>query len=57
MATRTESVHLTEADIKSAISDWLHKMYGVGEFDIVIDHNIHYDDVTSYFASAKRDVK
>lgn len=66
MAKRTETIELTEDEIKEAISDWLHNKYGPPKPDmqfrpglkpwqVVINHHPVYDEVPYFTAVAERE--
>lgn len=66
MAKRTEVIELTEAEIKEAISDWLHNKYGPPKLDmqfrpglkpwsVSIEQHPVYDDVPYFTAEASRE--
>lgn len=66
MAKRSETIELTEEDIKEAIDKWLHDKYGPPKLDmafrpglsawkIVLQHQPVYDESPIFSAKASRD--
>lgn len=64
MATRTESVSMSDADIKEAVAEWLAKRFGPEPFNVIMscEKSSHGEgwaevDTETYGARASREIK